>query len=119
MLLVGIIFGLILSTIATAATIKVLLSGKVFETPRNYIFSRVSETSFLGKLIRCPYCLSFWFSAFILLGMFLFPKTWLAYCLWLTVQRMSNVFDDWTDRIYYGQYGSSGLNFDQNQNKDS
>lgn len=119
MLPVEIIFELILSTIATAATIKVLLSGKIFETPRNYIFSRVSETSFLGKLLRCPYCLSFWFSALILLAYIFIYKAWLAYCLWLTVQRMSNVFDDWTDRIYYGQYGPSGLNFDQNQNKDS
>jgi len=109
------VLSLILTAVATEATIKVLLSSKVFETPREFIFSKISEASLVGKLIRCPYCLSFWFSGILLLLMWLFPTVWLVYCCWLTVQRGSNVVDDITDKIYYGQYGPGGLSFD---NKD-
>ena len=102
---------ILLTALATEATIKVLLSGKVFDSPRGYVFSKVKEEFFFGKLIRCPYCLSFWFSFFLLSVLFLFPKVWLIYCSWLAVQRISNVIDDVIDRIYYGQYGSGGLDF--------
>ena len=102
---------ILLTALATEATIKVLLSGKVFETPRTYIFSKVKEEAFFGKLIRCPYCLSFWVSLCLLSVLCLFPKVWLVYCSWLAVQRIANVMDDVIDRIYYGQYGPSGLEF--------
>jgi len=103
------ICALIITAIATAATVKVVLSGKVFNRPRAYVYSKIAPESFVGELIRCPYCLSFWFSLFLLGLLVLSPKVWLIYCSWLTVQRLSNVFDDVADRIYYGQYGPSGV----------
>ena len=105
------ILKILVSALATEATVKVLLSGKIFDRPRGFLYSKIPEESFLGGLIRCPYCLSFWFSAIILVGMVFFPKTWLVYSVWICVQRLSNVIDDIIDKIYYGQYGSSGLSF--------
>ena len=112
MSLLYLLFVLTISSVATAALIKVLLSGKVFDVPRTWLFEKLQETSFLGKLIRCPYCLSFWFSAAFLALFVVTPKVWLVVSLWLTVQRLSNVFDDVTDRIYYSQYGPAGLSIE-------
>jgi hypothetical protein len=102
---------LLLTAIATEATVEVFLKGKIFDTPRIIVYKFFKEESFFGKLIRCPYCLSFWISAILLVLWLLFHKVWLVYCCWMAVQRISNVLNDIFDKIYYGQYGAQGVVF--------
>jgi len=100
------VLAILLGALATEATVKVLLRGSVFESPRNWIYSKISEQRFFGKLIRCPYCLSFWVSLFLLLLALTLPSCFLVYTAWMSICRLSNIIHDISDKIYYTQYGT-------------
>lgn len=114
----GLTMIIFLTAVATEATIKVLLSGRIFDKPREIIYSKISEGHLIGDFIRCPYCLSFWIAVSLILLCMLAPRVWFIYTLILCVQRLSNFVDDIMDKIYYGQYGKEGLIFEES-NKES
>ena len=97
---------LLLLCIATEATVEVSLKGKIFEGIRERVYSVIRQGSFLGELIRCPYCLSFWVAGLIVAAYSFSPKFAFWYCTWLTVCRASNILNDIRDKIFYGQYGN-------------
>ncbi len=101
-----IVLAILLGAIATEATVKVLLRGSIFESPRNWIYSKISDQKFIGKLIRCPYCLSFWVSMLILISALHLPSWFLVYVSWMSICRLSNIIHDISDKIYYTQYGT-------------
>ena len=100
------LIGILLGSISTEATVKVLLRGVIFETPRNWIYSKISENNFFGKLIRCPYCTSFWVSAALIGTYFLSLGLFWLYISWTCICRLSNIAHDISDKIYYSQYGT-------------
>jgi hypothetical protein len=97
---------LFMSILAVEGTVEVLMKGKIFDCPRTLLYKHIAETNFIGKLIRCPYCTSFWIAAVIAALYFLVPKVWMGYVVWLSFTRGSNILNDISDKIFYSQYGS-------------
>lgn len=72
--LIEAIFALILLPIAIFRLCRLVIEDRLLETPREAVWKRFPpESSYLGYLITCYWCLSLWFAAIMVVLVLFFP----------------------------------------------
>lgn len=81
-LAIAVLLSLPAATLATYRISKLLIDDVIFERPREAIFKKFPpESSKLGYLFTCFWCLSLWLATIITLGFILIPSVMLIICL--------------------------------------
>ena len=93
----SIVFALILLVICVEAITEILVSGSIFQKPREFI---ARNSSFIGELVHCGYCTSVWVSAavawvFVVWVWTLTPIFWINYIIaTFVIHRLANLFHE-------------------------
>lgn len=101
----------IIGTIITEALTEVLVKSEIFSPARKKL---KSTSTFVGKLIGCGYCTSFWVSIPVVIllgipyGLTLIPVV--DFLLWVVLfQRSSNILHNCIDKFTDKHYSSFHL----------
>lgn len=82
----GLIFQFIILIVATESITEIVIESQLFASLR----SSVRQKRFIGKLLSCGSCLSFWVAATLVIGILVFPSYTIVIAMIFAIKRIAN-----------------------------
>ena len=81
---------LLLCIIAAEALTQLICKGEIFDPLREWL---KGLSNFTSRLLSCPYCVSVWIAAFVIILYLFYEYSWI-FVIGLVVHRVSNFVHD-------------------------